>query len=53
MPVSAQDIEDTLRAAIPIEHLDIVDQSSGCGDSYAILVVSEVSVSADTTVVGC
>jgi stress-induced morphogen len=45
MPVSLQELEDTLRNALPVSHLDIQDQSSGCGENYAILVVSEVSVS--------
>ena len=43
MPVLADEIEQTLRASIPITHLEIIDQSSGCGESYAVFVVSEVS----------
>ncbi|KAF8584442.1 bola-like protein [Ramaria rubella] len=41
MPVSLQELEQALRDAIPISHLDIIDQSSGCGESYAVLIVSE------------
>jgi len=41
MPVSLQELEDTLRNALPVSHLEIQDQSSGCGENYAILVVSE------------
>lgn len=42
MPVSLADLEQALRNALPIFHLDIIDQSSGCGESYAVLIVSEV-----------
>jgi len=41
MPVSLEELEGTLRNALPINHLEIHDQSSGCGENYAILVVSE------------
>ncbi|EPQ55776.1 bola-like protein [Gloeophyllum trabeum ATCC 11539] len=41
MAVDTAELESTLRAAIPISHLDIIDQSNGCGENYAILVVSE------------
>jgi len=44
MPVSLPDLEQALRNAIPISHLEIVDQSSGCGESYAVLIVSEVGI---------
>lgn len=43
MPVSMPDLEEALRKALPISHLEIIDQSSGCGESYAVLIVSEVS----------
>lgn len=42
MPVSLEDIENALRNALPITYLEITDQSSGCGESYAVLIVSEV-----------
>ncbi|KAG2076427.1 bola-like protein [Suillus decipiens] len=42
MPVTVEDLERAIRAAFPVSHLDIEDQSSGCGSSYAILLVSEV-----------
>lgn len=44
MPVTVEDLERAIRAAFPVSHLDIEDQSSGCGSSYAILLVSEVRV---------
>ncbi|KAG1744371.1 bola protein [Suillus lakei] len=42
MPVTVEDLERAIRAAFPVSHLDIEDQSSGCGSSYAIFLVSEV-----------
>lgn len=42
MPVNLADLESTIRNAIPVSHLEIVDQSSGCGENYAIVLVSEV-----------
>ncbi|KAI0920371.1 hypothetical protein AcW1_002132 [Taiwanofungus camphoratus] len=41
MPISRTDLENAIRSAIPITHLDIIDQSSGCGENYAVFVVSE------------
>lgn len=43
MPVNLVDLEAAIRAAFPVTHLEIEDQSSGCGENYAIVVVSEVS----------
>ncbi|KAG8828420.1 hypothetical protein FRC19_006518 [Serendipita sp. 401] len=40
MPVSQEDLEATIRNAWPIDHLEIIDVSSGCGESYAVVVVS-------------
>ncbi|KAG1758124.1 bola-like protein [Suillus brevipes Sb2] len=42
MPVTVEDLERAIRAAFPVSHLVIEDQSSGCGSSYAIFLVSEV-----------
>ncbi|KAJ8583432.1 bola-like protein [Rhizopogon salebrosus TDB-379] len=42
MPVTVEDLDRAVRAAFPVSHLEIEDQSSGCGSSYAILLVSEV-----------
>ena len=40
--IATADLESAIRTAIPVAHLDIIDQSNGCGENYAILVVSEV-----------
>lgn len=42
MPVSLPDLEAAIRNAIPVAHLEIEDQSSGCGENYAVLIVSKV-----------
>lgn len=42
--ISPQDLENAVRSAIPVSHLEIIDQSNGCGENYAILVVSEVGI---------
>ncbi|KZT69439.1 bola-like protein [Daedalea quercina L-15889] len=40
MPISRDHLESAIRSAIPIIHLDIIDQSNGCGENYAVFVVS-------------
>ncbi|KIM27056.1 hypothetical protein M408DRAFT_330210 [Serendipita vermifera MAFF 305830] len=40
MPVSQPDLEAALRNALPIDHLEILDTSSGCGQNYAVVIVS-------------
>ncbi|PCH42984.1 bola-like protein [Wolfiporia cocos MD-104 SS10] len=40
MPISSTELEGAIRSAIPITHLEIIDQSSGCGENYAVFVVS-------------
>jgi len=40
--VLPSDIESTLRAGLPkLAHIEIEDQSSGCGESYYVLIVSD------------
>ncbi|KIM51761.1 hypothetical protein SCLCIDRAFT_1224158 [Scleroderma citrinum Foug A] len=41
MPVQPQVLENLIREAIPVSHLEIHDQSNGCGENYSIVVVSE------------
>ncbi|KAI5119574.1 hypothetical protein M0805_006459 [Coniferiporia weirii] len=41
MPVTLESIENTLREAIPISHLEITDVSNGCGENYDVFIVSE------------
>ncbi|EJF59221.1 bola-like protein, partial [Dichomitus squalens LYAD-421 SS1] len=40
MPISATDLENAIRAAIPVVHLEIEDTSNGCGENYEVFVVS-------------
>jgi stress-induced morphogen len=42
MPINLADLETVIRNAVPVTHLEIEDQSSGCGENYAIILVSEV-----------
>lgn len=42
MPVQVAELEQAIRDAFPVSHLQIEDQSSGCGESYSVLLVSEV-----------
>jgi len=44
MPIDVVALEKAIKRAIPVTHLEIEDQSSGCGENYAIILVSEVSV---------
>lgn len=44
MPVSAESIEATLRENIPITYLEVLDESNGCGENYAVFIVSEAFV---------
>ncbi|TRM60467.1 bola protein [Schizophyllum amplum] len=41
MAIDLTHLEAAIRSAVPVAHLEIEDQSSGCGESYAILLVSE------------
>ncbi|KAI9439465.1 bola protein [Russula earlei] len=41
MPVTAGEIEQAIREAIPITHVEVEDNSSGCGEKYAVLIVSK------------
>ncbi|KAI0337715.1 bola-like protein [Trametopsis cervina] len=38
--IATAELENAIRTAIPVDHLEIIDQSSGCGENYAVLVVS-------------
>ncbi|KAF8130324.1 bola protein [Boletus edulis] len=41
MPVKVEELEQAIRDAFPVSHLEIEDKSSGCGENYSILLVSE------------
>lgn len=45
MPVTSSDLEAAIRARLPdISHLEIRDDSDGCGDKYVVLIVSQVMI---------
>ena len=44
MGVDLDQLEKAVRDAFPVDHLEIEDQSNGCGENYAIVVVSCVRI---------
>jgi len=42
MPVTPDELEAAIRAAMQVTHVHIEDNSSGCGQSYTVLIVSKV-----------
>ncbi|KAF8348691.1 bola protein [Amanita rubescens] len=42
MPIDASVLANAIRNKIPITYLEVEDQSTGCGESYAVVIVSEV-----------
>jgi stress-induced morphogen len=51
MPIDPIALEKAIKRAIPVSHMEIQDQSSGCGESYAIVLVSEVGTDSKLTMV--
>ncbi|KAG6837777.1 hypothetical protein H0H93_001704 [Arthromyces matolae] len=41
MPLNLADLEAAIRKAFDVTFLEIKDQSSGCGESYSVIIVSE------------
>jgi hypothetical protein len=42
MPITPDDLEAAVCAAIEVTHMDVEDRSNGCGNSYFVLIVSKV-----------
>jgi hypothetical protein len=42
MPTTSKELEDAIRAAIQVIHVKVEDNSGGCGEKYAVLIVSKV-----------
>ncbi len=42
MTVTLEELEAAIRAAIDVTHIEVVDNSSGCGEKYSVLIVSKV-----------
>ena len=51
MAIDVVAFEATIREAIPVTVLEIEDISSGCGESFSVVLVSEVSVSLEQSTV--
>jgi hypothetical protein len=47
--ISIQKLEKAIHSNFVVDHLEVKDISSGCGESYSVLLVSEVSYEAKTT----
>jgi len=44
MPVTPEEIEAAVRAALQVTHIKVEDNSGSCGNNYFVLIVSKVSV---------
>lgn len=42
--MDTSELESAIRNAFDVAHLEIKDQSSGCGENYSIVLVSDVRV---------
>ncbi|TEB24549.1 bola-like protein [Coprinellus micaceus] len=42
MPISAVSLENAIKNALPVVHLEIQDESDGCGDKFSVVIVSEI-----------
>jgi len=42
MPISIKVLEDVINRTFPVTHLEIHDESSGCGERYSVVLVSKV-----------
>ena len=43
MPVTRDELEAAIRAAMQVTHVNVEDNSGGCGEKYSVLIVSEVA----------
>lgn len=41
MPVTPGELETAIRAALQVTHIEVEDNSSGCGESFGVLIVSK------------
>lgn len=42
MTVTPEELEAAIRAAIQVTHVEVEDNSGGCGEKYSVLIVSKV-----------
>ena len=42
MPVTREELEAAIGAAIQVTHVNVEDNSGGCGEKYSVLIVSKV-----------
>ncbi|KAF8486918.1 bola-like protein [Russula ochroleuca] len=41
MPITREELEAVIRAAIPVTKVNVEDNSGGCGEKYSVLIVSK------------
>jgi len=49
--ISVAKLEKAIHSKFSVHHLEVLDVSDGCGESYSILLVSDVSNPAVLTVI--
>jgi hypothetical protein len=42
MPVTREELEAAIRETIQVTHVEVEDNSSGCGENFSVLIVSKV-----------
>jgi stress-induced morphogen len=42
MTVTQEELEAAIRTAIQVTHVEVEDNSGGCGEKYSVLIVSKV-----------
>jgi len=42
MTVTLEELEEAIRAKIQATHVEVEDNSGGCGEKYSVLIVSKV-----------
>ena len=43
MPVTREELEAAIRETIQVTHVEVEDNSSGCGENFSVLIVSKVN----------
>jgi hypothetical protein len=42
MPVTREELEAAIRSKFQVTHVEVEDNSSGCGENFSVLIVSKV-----------
>ncbi|KAH9021098.1 bola-like protein [Lactarius deliciosus] len=49
MPVTPDELKAAICAAIQVTHVEVEDNSSGCGENFSVLIISKVDFEGKTT----